>query len=77
MLPERMLLSRRALALLAAAAAAALPAAADPTPPCAAPFPSAAAPETWCSTVLAASAASGVTVAQYGLPASETLVTAT
>lgn len=49
---------------------------ADSVPPCAAPFPNSAVPETWCSTVLAANPASGVTVAQYGAGASNTLVTA-
>lgn len=50
---------------------------AAPVPPCPAPFPSAAVPETWCSTVIATNAASGVVVAQYGAPAGATLVTAT
>jgi hypothetical protein len=53
-----------------------LPTNADPVPPCPAPFPASAVSETWCSTVLAHSP-TGVTVAQYGVPASETLVTAT
>lgn len=47
----------------------------DPVPPCPAPFPNAAVPETWCSSVVATNASSGVTVAQFGLPSSATLVT--
>lgn len=50
---------------------------ADPAPPCAPnpPVPDAAVAESWCSTVLAQNATSGVTVASFGAPAAETLVT--
>ena len=67
-------MAARCLALAAALTAAC--ACADPTPPCAPnpPVPNAAVAESWCSTVLAENAASGVTVASYGAPAAETLV---
>jgi hypothetical protein len=48
----------------------------DPVPPCISPFPLSAVNETWCTSPLATNASSGVTVAQYGLPANATLVTA-
>jgi hypothetical protein len=48
----------------------------NPVPPCLSPFPQSAVNETWCSSPLATNASSGVTVAQYGLPANATLVTA-
>ena len=71
------LLCAAALAALALPPAAALRGpGADPVPPCPAPFPHTAVGETWCSTPLAANAASGVQVAQYGFPAGSTLVTA-
>ena len=49
---------------------------ADPTPPCPAPFPNTAVGESWCSVPLASNPATGVSIAQYGLPAGSTLVTA-
>jgi len=47
----------------------------NPVPPCQSPFPNSAVSETWCSNQIDENVTSGVIIAEYGLPASETLIT--
>ena len=47
----------------------------NPVPPCQSPFPNSAVSETWCSNEIVVNETTGVIISEYGLPASETLIT--